>query len=60
MRSDYFRDLVKPVPRPIPEFRQDPETLRELFEERAGIMQHDGGLSREQAEREAARLVGLN
>lgn len=33
------------------------ETLRELFEERAAIMQHDGGLSREDAEREAAEVV---
>lgn len=33
------------------------QTLRELFEERAGIMQFDGGLSREEAEREAARIV---
>ncbi len=33
------------------------ETLRELFEERAAIMQHDGGLSRDQAEQEAARIV---
>ena len=33
------------------------ETLRELFEERAAIMQHDGGLQRDQAEQEAARIV---
>lgn len=33
------------------------ETLRELFEERAAIMQYDGGLSRDQAEQEAARIV---
>ena len=33
------------------------ETLRELFEERAGIMQFDGGLSREEAEKQAARIV---
>ncbi len=33
------------------------ETLRGLFEERAAIMQHDGGLSRDQAEQEAARIV---
>lgn len=33
------------------------ETLRELFEERAAIMQHDGGLSRDQAEQEAARII---
>ena len=33
------------------------ETLRELFEERAAIMQRDGGLSKEEAEQEAARIV---
>lgn len=33
------------------------ETLRGLFEERAAIMQHDGCLSRDQAEQEAARIV---
>jgi hypothetical protein len=33
------------------------ETLRELFEERAGIMQFDGGLSQDEAEQEAARIV---
>lgn len=33
------------------------ETLRELFEERAAIMEIDGGLSREEAEREAARSM---
>jgi hypothetical protein len=33
------------------------ETLRELFEERAGIMQFDGGLSQEEAEEQAARIV---
>jgi len=33
------------------------ETLRGLFEERAAIMQHDGGLSQEEAEEQAARIV---
>lgn len=33
------------------------ETLRELFEERAAIMQHDGGLSQVEAEEQAARIV---
>lgn len=33
------------------------ETLKELFEERAAIMEHDGGLTREQAEDEAARIM---
>ena len=33
------------------------ETLKELFEERAAIMQHDGGLSKEEAEQQAARIV---
>jgi len=33
------------------------DTLRGLFEERAAIMQHDGGLSQDQAEQEAAGIV---
>lgn len=33
------------------------ETLKELFEERSAIMEHDGGLSREEAEQEAARIM---
>lgn len=32
-------------------------TLEELFQERAAIMQYDGGLSRDEAEQEAARIV---
>lgn len=35
----------------------DPKDLEELFEERAAIMEIDGGLSREEAEREAHRIV---
>lgn len=34
------------------------ETLRELFEERAAIMEFDGGLPRPEAERQAAILTG--
>jgi hypothetical protein len=30
---------------------------REAFEERAGIMEYDGGLSRDQAEREAMKTI---
>jgi hypothetical protein len=33
------------------------ETLKEIFEERAAIMEFDGGLTREAAEEEAARIV---
>jgi hypothetical protein len=33
------------------------ETLRELFEERVAIMEIDGGLTREEAERQAAILT---
>ena len=33
------------------------DTLKEIFEERAAIMEFDGGLTREQAEEEAARIV---
>ena len=35
----------------------NPKTLREAFEERAAIMEFDGGLSRDEAEREAWALV---
>jgi hypothetical protein len=33
------------------------DTLKELFEERAAIMEHSGGLTREVAEEEAARIM---
>ena len=33
------------------------EAQREAYEERAAIMEYDGGLSREQAEAEAYRIV---
>ena len=46
-----------PTARPIPPFRRDPETLYELFLERAGIMEFDGGLSRREAERQARLYV---
>ena len=36
------------------------EALREAYEERAAIMEYDGGLSREEAEREARRLTGYD
>ena len=35
----------------------EPETVREAYEERAAIMEFDGGLSRDEAEREAWALV---
>jgi len=38
--------------------RLDPST-REDFDERAGIMENDGGLSRAEAEREAWKIVVL-
>ncbi len=34
------------------------DTLRELFEERAAIMEFDGGLPRDEAERRAAECTG--
>lgn len=34
------------------------ETMRELFEERAAIMEYDGGLPRHEAERQAAERTG--
>lgn len=33
------------------------DTLKEIFEERAAIMEHDGGLTKEQDGEEAARIV---
>lgn len=33
------------------------DTLKEIFEERAAIMEHDGGLAKEQAAQEAARIT---
>lgn len=33
------------------------DTLRELFEERAAIMEHDGGVTRQEAERQAAIMT---
>lgn len=52
-------DAIKPLIeagkiRPLPETHNDltPET-REAYEERAGIMQYDGGLSRDDAEKTA-------
>jgi hypothetical protein len=33
------------------------ETLQELFNERAAIMQHDGGLTRDQAEQESSKIM---
>ena len=35
----------------------EPESVREAYEERAAIMEFDGGLSRDDAEREAWALV---
>ncbi len=43
-----------PLTAPAP---QHTEEERETFEERAAIMEHDGGLSREAAEREAWRII---
>ena len=34
------------------------ESIVEAFEERAAILEHDGGMSREEAERLARRLTG--
>lgn len=35
----------------------DTIALREAYEERAGIMEYDGGYTRQEAEREARRIV---
>lgn len=37
--------------------RRQTADLIEAFEERAGILEHDGGLTEDQAEQEAARMV---
>lgn len=34
------------------------ELVAEAFEERAAILEHDGGMSREEAERLARRITG--
>lgn len=44
----------------ISRLKQQNEALREAFEERAAIMEFDGGLTREEAEREARRLTGYD
>ena len=33
------------------------DTLKEIFDERAAIMEHDGGLTKDQAAEEAARII---
>jgi hypothetical protein len=40
-----------------PTVTEEAEDLREAFEERAAMLEHDVGLSRPQAEQEAARLT---
>jgi len=42
---------------PLPVQMHDAEALRDAFEERAAIMEYDGGLSRDEAERAAWMLV---
>jgi hypothetical protein len=41
----------------LPARMQESEALREAFEERAAIMEFDGGMSREDAERAAWALI---
>ena len=41
----------------LPSHLLESESLREAYEERAAIMEFDGGLSRDEAEREAWALV---
>ena len=43
----------------VPTKKQWSEAEREAFEERAAIMEFDGGLSRDEAERLAAKSLGL-
>ena len=60
---DQAGELVIPVNAPA-KYRwwtggQTPrETLKEIFEERAAIMEFDGGLTREEAEKQAAIISG--
>ena len=53
-----FVSIVGAAAGPIPldegATRRDPEADREAFEERAAVMEYDGGLSREEVERRAA------
>lgn len=41
----------------LEDFRERLERIREDFEERAAIMEYDGGLTREEAESEARRIT---
>lgn len=44
---------------PEPQIAADPDALREAFAERAAIIEHDGGLSRPEAEKQALRCIAL-
>lgn len=50
-------DVVTPVTPVTPHNDYDDEYWREMFEERAAIMEYDGGLLRDEAERLAKQLV---
>lgn len=45
------------IPTETAQAHEQTEDLREHFEERAGILEHDGGLPRPEAEIEAARIT---
>lgn len=47
------------MPRHLEDIYNDPKLLDDLFEERAAILEYDGGLSRYQAEQKAAQAYGF-
>lgn len=69
-RSPDREILIFPTNTSIPGFPRFPrskmtsqshiDTKWEAFEERAAIMEFDGGMSREEAEREARRITGYD
>ena len=50
-------DAVTPATPVTPHNNYDDEYWQEMYEERAAIMEYDGGLSRDEAERLAKQLV---
>jgi hypothetical protein len=47
------------MPRYLEDIYDDYQLLDDLFEERAAILEYDGGLSRYQAEQKAAQVYGF-
>jgi len=56
--NDETRALIREhKPEILAALAREAEDLREHFEERAGILEHDGGLPKPEAELEAARIT---